>query len=139
MRFLIHDRDCRFTLGFDHVFASEGMEIVRTPFRTPKANAVAERWVRSFRHECLDQLLILNQRHLTRVLKGYVHYYNAARPHQGLGQQTPIPLSYSQRRAIRCRDVLGGILHDYYRDTTGFLPQMRFFHLTGLRRGSCSR
>ena len=68
MRFLIHDRDRKFTTNFDQVFVSEGMEIVRTPFRAPKANAIAERWVRSVRHECLDQLLILNQRHLRRVL-----------------------------------------------------------------------
>ena len=77
---------------------------------------MAERWVRSVRQECLDHLLILNQRHLAHVLKEYVHYYNAARPHQGLAQQTPIPLSRSQRGTIHCRDVLGGILHDYYRD-----------------------
>ncbi len=116
MRFLIHDRDSKFASTFDQVFVSEGFEIVLTPFRAPKANAVAERWVRSVRQECLDQLLILNQRHLACVLKEYVHYYNTARPHQGLGQQTPVPLSRSRRGTIHCRDVLGGILHDYYRD-----------------------
>jgi len=116
MGFLIHDRDSKFASSFDQVFISEGYEI-RTPFRAPKANAVAERWVRSVRQECLDQLLILNQRHLARVLKEYVHYYNTARPHQGLSQQTPIPLFRSKRGTIHCRDVLGGILHDYYRDT----------------------
>src|SRR3954471_13968810 len=96
MRVLIHDRDSKFDGSFDQVFVSEGFEIVRTPFRAPKANAVAERWVRSVRHECLDQLIILNQRHLARVLKEYVQYYNSARPHQGLGQQTPIPFSRSK-------------------------------------------
>ncbi|MBK8019826.1 MAG: transposase [Chloroflexi bacterium] len=116
MRFLIHDWDCRFTINFDQVFVSEGMEIVRTPFRAPRANAIAERWVRTVRQECLDHLLILNQGHLTRVLKEYIHYYNAARPHQGLAQHAPIPLSRSSQGVIRCRDVLGGILHDYYRD-----------------------
>ena len=116
MRFLIHDRDSKFASSFDLVFISEGFEIIRTPFRAPKANAVAERWVRSVRQECLDQLLILNQRHLACVLKEYVHYYNTARPHQGLAQQTPIPHSRSPHGIIRCRDVLGGILHDYYRD-----------------------
>ena len=65
MRFLMHDRDSKFTAGFDHIFVSEGIEIVRTPFRAPKANAVAERWVRTVRQECSDQLLILNQRHLS--------------------------------------------------------------------------
>jgi putative transposase len=116
LRFLIHDRDSKFPGSFEQVFVSEGFEIILTPFRAPKANAVAERWVRTIRQECLDQLLILNQRHLARVLKEYVHYYNAARPHQGLDQQTPIPLSRSRRGTIHCRDVLGGILHDYYRD-----------------------
>ncbi len=116
VRFLIRDRDSKFAGSFDQIFVSEGFEIVRTPFRAPKANAVAERWVRSVRQECLDQLIILNQRHLARVLKEYVQYYNTARPHQGLGQQTPIPLSRSRRGTIHCRDVLGGILHDYYRD-----------------------
>jgi transposase InsO family protein len=88
IRFLIHDRDSKFPANFDQVFVSEGIEIVRTPFRTPKANAIAERWVRSVRQECLDHLLILNQQHLLRVLKAYTNYYNSARPHQGLGQQT---------------------------------------------------
>lgn len=116
MRFLMHDRDSKFTTSFDQVFASEGFEIVGTPFRAPKANAVAERWVRSVRHECLDQLLILNQRHLVRVLKEYIHYYNTARPHQGIAQQAPIPFSRSRDGTIQCRDVLGGILQKYYRE-----------------------
>jgi hypothetical protein len=116
MRFLIHDWDCKSTTHFNQVFVSEGMEIVRTPFRAPNANAVAERWVRSVRQECLDHLLILNQPHLTDVLKEYTTDYNAARPHQGLAQQAPIPMSRSPQAVIRCRDVLGGILHDYYRD-----------------------
>lgn len=116
MRFLIHDRDSKFTTSFDQVFVSEGIDIVRTPFRAPRANAVAERWVRSVRQECLDHLLILNQRHLIRVLKEYIDYYNVSRPHQGLDQQVPIPRPRSSQGVIRCRDVLGGILHDYYRD-----------------------
>lgn len=116
VRFLIHDRDSKFAGSFDQIFVSEGFEIVLTPFRAPKANAVAERWVRSVRQECLDQLLILNQRHLVGVLKEYVDYYNTARPHQGLAQKIPVPLSQSQRGTMHCRAVLGGILHDYYRD-----------------------
>lgn len=67
-RFLIHDNDTKFSAAFDNVFMSESIEIVLIPFHTPKANAVAERWVRSVREECLDQLLILNQRHLSKVL-----------------------------------------------------------------------
>jgi putative transposase len=71
MRFLMHDRDSKFTASFDHIVVSEGIEIVCTPVRAPKANAVAERWVWTVRQECLDHLLILNQRHLSRVLKEY--------------------------------------------------------------------
>ncbi|MHB8629604.1 MAG: integrase core domain-containing protein [Aggregatilineales bacterium] len=112
MRFLIHDHDTKFSAAFDNIFVAEGVEIVRTPVQAPKANAVAERWVRSVREECLDQLLILSERHLRRVLTEYVSYYNAARPHQGLGQQAPIPHGPSRAGTIHCRDVLGGIIHD---------------------------
>ena len=116
MSFLIHDRDSKFTPAFDHVFMAEGMAIVRTPFRAPKANAVAERWVRTVRQECLDQVLIVSQQHLRWAMKEYINYYNRARPHQGLAQQAPIPLTRSPRGTIRCRDVLGGILRDNYRE-----------------------
>ncbi|NLE44444.1 MAG: transposase, partial [Chloroflexi bacterium] len=104
------------THSFDTIFRSEGMRIILTPYRAPKANAVAERWIRSLRHECLDHLLILNQRHLRRVLTEYIAFYNQARPHQGLGQQTPIPDEHGHEQgAIQRRDVLGGLPHDYYR------------------------
>ena len=87
-----------------------------TPYHAPNANAFAERWIRSVRHECLDQLLILNETHLRRVLIEYVDYYNQSRPHQGLQQRVPIPF---QRRShdgpVYRRDVLGGIIHDYWR------------------------
>ena len=68
MRFLIHDRDAKFSRTFDTVFQGQGIAIIHTPFQAPKANAFAQRWVRSVREECLDQLLVLNQRHLRRVL-----------------------------------------------------------------------
>ena len=89
--------------------------------QAPNANAVAERVVRSIRAECLDQLLIINQRHLTFVLKQYLAYDNHRRPHQGLGQALPAPLaplptSAAAPEQVRCRSVLGGLLHDYYRD-----------------------
>jgi len=116
MRFLIHDRDSKFTRSFDIVFRSEGIEIVLTPYRTPQANAFAERWIRSLRNECLDHLLILNQRHLRRVLSEYTAFYNQARPHQGLEQQTPIFDEHRREEGtIQRRDVLGGLLRDYYR------------------------
>ncbi len=99
------------------MFRSEGVAILRTPYRAPNANAVAERWVRSAREECLDHLLILNEAHLRRVLEAYVGYYNRARPHQGLDQRTPVALDPARRSGpVRRRDALGGLLHDYYRE-----------------------
>ena len=115
-RFLIHDRDTKFTRLFDNVFRSVGIDIIRTPFRAPQANAYTERWIRSVRQECMDHILILNERHLRHVLTEYVAFYNASRPHQGINQQTPIPrIEPKGTGAIVRRDVLGGIVHDYYR------------------------
>jgi len=116
-RFLIHDRDAKFPPTFDTVFAAEGIEVARTPYRAPTANAYAERWVGSVRAECLDQLLIVNEAHLRYVLAGYVAHYNRARPHQGLGQRTPIPYARSAGCGpVRRRDVLGGLIHEYDRE-----------------------
>ncbi len=116
MRFLIRDRDAKFTAKFDAVFVAEGIEILRTPYRTPTANAFAERWVRSVREECLDKLLIVNEAHLHRVLREYVRYFNQARPHQGIEQRCPIRIERGRRHgAVERRDVLGGIIHDYDR------------------------
>jgi putative transposase len=113
-RFLIHDRDTKFPASFDAVFSAGGIAIIRTP---PHANAFAERWVRSVREECLDHLLIVSEHHLRRVLKAYLTYYNQARPHQGLQQQTPIPLPPCPSQGeIRRREVLGGLIHGYYRE-----------------------
>ncbi len=113
-RFLIHDRDAKFPPAFDAVFVSEGVAIVRTPYRTPIANAHAERWVRSVRGEGLDHLLIVNAAHLRRVLTGYVAHDNRARPHQGLVQQTPVPFApRAHAGPVRRRDVLGGVIHEY--------------------------
>ena len=120
MRFLIRDRDSKFTRDFDIVFRSEGIEIVRTPVRAPTANAVAERFVRTVRAECLDWLLILNRRHLERVLRVFVEHYNGHRPHRALSLMPPDP----QRPLIRLatssapdhlarRDLLGGLIHEY--------------------------
>jgi len=75
-RFLIRDRDQKFTDSFDDVFRGSGLEIIRTPFRAPKANGVAERFVRTVRSECLDRLLILNDQHLERVLQIFAEHYN---------------------------------------------------------------
>jgi transposase InsO family protein len=113
---LVHDRDGKFPAAFDRVFASEGGQVVRTPARCPWANGYAERWIGSVRAECLDHLLVLNERHLRRVLTAYVTFYNERRPHQGLEQRCPVPLAQSPGDGpVRGRDLLGGIVHDYDR------------------------
>ncbi len=89
MRFLIHDRDSKFTASFEEIFRSEGIRIIHTPIRAPHANAYAERFVRSVPAECLDWLLIIGRRHLERVLRAYTMYYNRERPLRGLALHTP--------------------------------------------------
>jgi len=116
-RFLIHDRDAKFPSAFGTVFAAEGVEVVRTPYRSPTANAYAERWVRSAREECLDHLLIVNEAHLSQVLAAYVAHYNQARPHQGIGQRVPLPFNQRTRHGpVQRQDVLGGLIHEYDRE-----------------------
>jgi hypothetical protein len=117
MRYLIHDHDTKFTDAFDIVFEAEGVEIVGIPYQAPNANAFAERWVRSVREECLDKVIILNEGHLRRVVHEYVTYYNTRRPHQGLEQDSPASMfPASQEGTVRYRNVLGGIIRDYYRE-----------------------
>jgi putative transposase len=118
LRFLIRDRDAKYTKSFDAVFAAEGVTTVLTPFQAPRANAFAERWVRTVRRECLDWTLVLGRRHLERVLREYVAHYNQRRPHRGLDLRPPDPppgsaAPTSTPRAVRRRDVLGGLIHDY--------------------------
>ena len=117
VRYLIRDRDSKFAKSFDNVFKAEGCEIVLTPLRAPDANSVAERWIRTARNECLDHILIFNEHHLASVLREFEDYYNNKRPHQGLEQRIPtMPASNSPNAGpVRCRDVLGGVIHDYYR------------------------
>ena len=116
IRYLIHDRDGKFSAAFDTVFASEGIVIILTPYQAPNANAYAERWIRSVREECLDQLLILNETHLRQVKEEYTAYYNSSRPQQGLKQYAPVSLDPPDTtKPIRYRKGLGGIIHDYYR------------------------
>jgi putative transposase len=117
-RFLVRDRDSKFTREFDEVFRSEGIRVIKAPVRAPKARAHAERWVESVRRECLDRLLILGRRHLNQVLVTYVRHFNEHRPHRALAQRPP--LSDEQPLAdvidldrLRRRDLLGGLIHEY--------------------------
>jgi putative transposase len=101
------------------VFGSAGIRIVKTPVRAQKANAIAERFVRTSRAECLDWLLILNRRHLERVLREYVEHYKTHRPHRALKLQPPQPREpppTATTGAIERHDRLGGLIHEYYRD-----------------------
>jgi putative transposase len=91
VKFLVRDRDTKYVANFDEVFRSEGAQILKTPFRTPNANAYAERFVRTVRSECLDHLLVVNARHLERILRSYAKHYNGHRPHQGIFQAIPAP------------------------------------------------
>jgi putative transposase len=120
-RFLIHDRDSKFSRAFDEVFQSEGVEIIRTPFRAPKANAFAERWVGTVRRDCLDWLLISSRKQLERVLHIYVDHYNTHRPHRAVGLAAPTPgprlhvVGPGPPNQLHRRDRLGGLIHEYTR------------------------
>jgi hypothetical protein len=93
LRFVIHDRDSKFSAAFDEVFQTECAIVIKTPVRAPNANAYAERWVRTVRAECLDWLLIASPRQLERVLRIYVDHYNTERPHRALGLDPPDQLA----------------------------------------------
>jgi putative transposase len=118
LRFLIHDRDSKFSGPFDEVLRSEGIGIIRTPIRSPQANAFAERLVKTLRHEVLDWTLILGRRYLDRVLASYASHYNAERPHRGIELRVPDKQRHVEPVAIvpeiRRRDLLGGLIHEYY-------------------------
>ncbi len=115
-RFLIRDNDGKFGAQFDRVAAASGIGILRTPIRAPRANATCERFLGSVRRECLDHVLVLGERHLARVLREYVAYFNRERPHQGLGQATPTPRPTAVRNrggSVRAVPVLDGLHHTY--------------------------
>jgi putative transposase len=118
LRFLIRDRDAKFSGSFDEVLRSEGIRVIRTPIRSPKANAFAERAVKTLRHEVLDWTLIFGRRHLDRVLANYVRHYNAERPHRGIELRVPDRQSHVDPVGvvpkIKRRDLLGGLIHEYY-------------------------
>ena len=117
-RFLIRDRDAKFTSAFDTIFASESVKTVRIPPRTPRANCYAERWIRSARAECIDRMLIYGEQHLRSVIGEYASHYNGHRPHQSRQQRPPDqdcqanpPLDLP----ILWHKVLNGVINEYYR------------------------
>jgi putative transposase len=114
-RFLIRDRDGKFGPSFDALACATGIQVIRTAVRAPDMNAIYERFLGSLRRECLDHLLVLDDRHLQRVVGEYVLYYNAARPHQGLRQRTPVPEERTHDGNVVALPVLGGLHHDYRR------------------------
>jgi transposase InsO family protein len=118
IRLLIRDRDSKFSGPFDEVFRSEGARVIKTPVRAPRANAFAERWVRTVRTECVDLTLVFGRGHLERILRTYTVHYNGQRPHRGLELKTPVPRldplhSPEDGARVRRHDVLGGVIHEY--------------------------
>ena len=116
LRFLLRDRDSKFTAAFDTVFAAAGIQVIRTAPQAPKANAYAERWVGTVRRECTDRILILSERHLASVLADYTTHYNRHRPHRALAQRPPNRSSAGNPPAatkIHRRQILGGLINEY--------------------------
>jgi transposase InsO family protein len=118
LRFLVRDRDTKFTAAFDAVFAAEGIDVLITPVRAPQANAYAERWVGTVRRELLNRMLVFGGRQLRSVLAEYADHYNLHRPHRSLGQEPPLlrgeaaAAAEPAGRVVR-RDRLGGLIHEY--------------------------
>jgi transposase InsO family protein len=120
LKFLIRDRDTKFTASFDAVFAAEGTRIIKSPVRAPRANAICERVIGTLRRECLDRTLILGRRHLETVLAEYVEHYNSHRPHRSLSQRAPSALDTTPAligdvdpARLRRTDRLGGLISEY--------------------------
>jgi transposase InsO family protein len=118
-RFLIHDHDSTYDPEFDRLATASGIEVIRTPIQAPRANAVCERFLGSVRRECIDHVLILDERHHRGVLAAYVVHFKRARPHQGIGQRTPVPTEATavpqslERKRVLAIPVLGGLHHEY--------------------------
>jgi transposase InsO family protein len=119
-KILIRDRDTKFTSSFDEVLRTEGIRVIKTPVRSPRANAFAERFVGTVRRECTDRLLIFGRNHLEQVLAEYASHYNDHRPHRSLDQRAPrtssvapVPIDKPDPAQLRRNPVLGGLIHEY--------------------------
>jgi putative transposase len=120
IKFLLRDRDCRFTRAFDAVFAADRIRILTSPPRAPRANAICERMIGTLRRELFDRVLIVNERHLRRILAVYLHHFNDTRPHRTLGQLAPAQADTEPPQVInladhqvRRRSVLDGLTSEY--------------------------
>jgi len=120
IRFLVRDRDAKFTSVFDEVFRSQRIQIIRTPVGAPRANAFAERFVGTVRRECLDRMLIFHRRQLEAVLVEYIDHYNTHRPHRSREQAAPLSMCPAPPLAsppdvnqLQRSDRLGGLIHEY--------------------------
>ncbi len=120
IKFLLRDRDCRFTRAFDAVFAADSVQILTSPPRAPRANAICERMIGTLRRELLDRVLVVNERHLRRVITIYLHHFNTARPHRTLAQLAPVQAETEPPQVInlvnyqvRRRPILGGLNSEY--------------------------
>jgi putative transposase len=121
MKLLFRDRDSRFTTAFDAVFAADGIRILLSPPRAPRANAICERMIGTLRRELLDKVLIVNERHLRRILTVYLHHFNTARPHRALGQLSPAQVETGPLQVVnladcqvRRRPILDGLIDEYH-------------------------
>ncbi|MEM6553802.1 MAG: integrase core domain-containing protein [Planctomycetota bacterium] len=121
---LIHDRDTKFTVTFDHLLRAAGVRVVKSPVMAPNANAFAESWIATVKRECLDHFACFSLGHVDHLVQTFVGYYNRRRPHQGLGNlvlsqpNTPeLKIAQDDRpnSSIGCRSELGGLLKSYYR------------------------
>jgi putative transposase len=117
--FLIRDRDRRYGEAFTRVAVTTAIEVLKTPYRAPKANVVCERFLGSMRRECLDHMLVLEERHRYRLVREYVTYFTQARPHQGIGQRISVGATTVAEKQgkgqIIAFPVLNGLDHCYRR------------------------
>ncbi len=118
-RYLIRDRDRKYGSQFSCIATSTGIKELKTPYRTPKANAFCERFMGSLKRDCLDHMLVMSRKQIERLVREYVSYYNNVRPHQGIHQRIPGRYNEkgfpSQSGKVRCEPILGGLHHDYTR------------------------
>ena len=117
-RYLLHDRDTKFTRSFRAILASGQVEHLALPARSPNLNAHAERWVRSVKEECLSKVILFGERSLRRSLRDYVEHFHAERKYQGKGNVLLFPRTTDRHREgpVRCHEKLGGLLRYYHRE-----------------------